>query len=569
MSIVNVESIINGTPEKRVLLAYNKMKENYNEATAEEFKDTYDKESLSVLLENSDKIFSEPYFGLEYYEKSLKENCSFTSLESEVYKIERFVDENKDKMNYKQRDIYESFLENMKSYLDDTKNTRIMATYIKENIDPEFENTLSEALYKYYESPECDGKISAIFESIDNPVVFFTYVPYVYEKTNMSDIIKLSESFCESASLQMDITTESWKAYVDTTVCCNKLHNDKAYTEAVNDIKNKDHKIIFEYFMNGSVIDSLNELTKVKVSNDVFTESSVEAVNNIFLDMYEASIETEEDLSDKYTKDAYRAIAYETTLDILYTEFTSVDDTDAIAEGYSLLESDMSISSAFECVSSAYNDLYDTYSEATEDNDEVDDEDIDNEEDASEEDNEDPKKPVAPKSKSLATKIQNKGMDAEAKHFKKSAERQAKGQEIKGAVKAVTAVPRNIINKLKSEVQRFDQMDDERRKNFMRKPGFRKSAFKKLKLAIMYGTAAQCKLALVIPLAICRHFSKDKDRRIRNELIMEIDTQIKVTDAKISDAEAKGDRKELYHLIRIKDQLTRERSRVLTNSKYI
>ena len=114
-----------------------------------------------------------------------------------------------------------------------------------------------------------------------------------------------------------------------------------------------------------------------------------------------------------------------------------------------------------------------------------------------------------------------------------------------------------------------DQMDDERRKNFMRKPGFRKSAFKKLKLAIMYGTAAQCKLALVIPLAICRHFSKDKDRRMRNELIMEIDTQIKVTDAKISDAEAKGDRKELYHLIRIKDQLTRERSRVLTNSKYI
>ena len=48
MAIVNVESIINGTPEKRILLSYNKMKENYNEAAAEEFKDTYDKESFSV-----------------------------------------------------------------------------------------------------------------------------------------------------------------------------------------------------------------------------------------------------------------------------------------------------------------------------------------------------------------------------------------------------------------------------------------------------------------------------------------------------------------------------------------
>ena len=501
----------------------------------------------------------------------MKENCPFTSLESEMYKIEKFVEENKDKMNPKQKNIYESFLERMNEFMTDTKNTRLMAKYIKENIDSEFEDTLSEFLYKYYESEECDSNISSIFESIDNPVIFFTYVPYVYEKTNLSSIVKLSETFCESASLQMYITTDSWKAYVDTTICCNKLCNDKAYTEAVGNIQNKDHKIIFEYFMNSSIGDALNELTKVTISNEVFTESSVEAVNNIFLDMYEASIETDEDLSNKYIKDAYRAIAYESTLDILYTEFTSVDDTDYNVTGYSLLNSDMSLSSAFEHVSTLYNDLSSLYEEASEEDDiEYDNAEDDQTDDGnSDSDGEESKKSNAPKPKSLAVKIQNKGMDKEAKYFDKRAKREAKGQEIKGAIKAVTAIPRNVFDKLKSEVHRFDQMDEERRKNFMRKPGFRKSAFKKLKLAIMYGTAAQCKLALIIPLAICRHFSKVKDRRIRNDLIMEIDTQIKVTDAKMSDAEAKGDRNELYHLIRIKDQLTKERSRVLTNSKYI
>ena len=69
--------------------------------------------------------------------------------------------------------------------------------------------------------------------------------------------------------------------------------------------------------------------------------------------------------------------------------------------------------------------------------------------------------------------------------------------------------------------------------------------------------------------AMCRHFSKKKDRRMQNELIREIDTEIKVIDEKINDANAAGDTRQKYQLMRTKAQLEAERTRVATNSKYI
>jgi hypothetical protein len=70
-------------------------------------------------------------------------------------------------------------------------------------------------------------------------------------------------------------------------------------------------------------------------------------------------------------------------------------------------------------------------------------------------------------------------------------------------------------------------------------------------------------------IAIARHYSKDKDRRIRNELAHELDTEIKVTEEKISDASANGDHQQKYKLMRIKASLEKEAMRVKTNSKYV
>ena len=181
----------------------------------------------------------------------------------------------------------------------------------------------------------------------------------------------------------------------------------------------------------------------------------------------------------------------------------------------------------------------------------------------------DGKKPQAPKPKNLANKVQFSAMDKEAKQQRKMSIRQQKGQEVKNAVNAVTALPKNVIDSIKDQVKQLDEKDDERRKNYMTEPGFRKKAFRNLKVAIMYGTAAQAKLAFVPIVMMCRHLSKKKDRRIRNELIREIETEIKVTEEKINDANANGDTKEKYKLIRIKDRLDAELVRVKVNSKYV
>ena len=60
-----------------------------------------------------------------------------------------------------------------------------------------------------------------------------------------------------------------------------------------------------------------------------------------------------------------------------------------------------------------------------------------------------------------------------------------------------------------------------------------------------------------------------RNKRLRNELTKELETEIQVTEEKIQDANANGDQKEKYQLIRIKNKLEAEKVRVNANSKYI
>ena len=143
------------------------------------------------------------------------------------------------------------------------------------------------------------------------------------------------------------------------------------------------------------------------------------------------------------------------------------------------------------------------------------------------------------------------------------------GDELKGAAKAAGTIPKNIADSIDNTVQEWDKMDDERRRKFMVKPGFRKKVFRKLKLALLYGAGASVSFLMIPVTMICRHYSKDKDRRIRNQLAKELDTEIQICQAKIDDANSESDKTEKYKLMRIKSKLEAERDRVKLNSKYI
>ena len=131
------------------------------------------------------------------------------------------------------------------------------------------------------------------------------------------------------------------------------------------------------------------------------------------------------------------------------------------------------------------------------------------------------------------------------------------------------ALHMNTVKEIKKVADDLDKADIEKRKAFMTDPGFRKKSFHNLATAIKYGVAAQINLALIPVMMIIGHFRKDENIKIRNELIREIETELKVCEEKINDASSEGDKQEKYRLIRIREKLTAELVRVKTNSTYV
>lgn len=192
-------------------------------------------------------------------------------------------------------------------------------------------------------------------------------------------------------------------------------------------------------------------------------------------------------------------------------------------------------------------------------------EDSPSEEKSSEDESKAPRKPK----EDLPTKIQNKALDYAAKDAEKTAKKTADRQKLKNAANAVSQKPKRISDDLESFVKKFDKWDENRRKEFLLKPGYRHKIFKHMRNALMFGAVAKVKLAYIPMLALLKHCSNLKDKRIRNELAKELDAEIRICDEKISDANGAGDNKSKYELMRIKDKLEAEKTRVRLNSKYI
>lgn len=574
MSIVDVNKIISGTPEKRIHNAYNSMKENYNEVTAQGFKDVYSTESVKDILNNSRLIFSEPYLGCDFYESVISNSVvSFSRLREEYDKVKTYFTENSDNMGDVQKDKYEKLLHVLESRISESAKTVMYAQFIKESIDSTFEDTLMEAMYEYVTSDtKVTSQIDSIMSNVADPLVYFVYAPYVIESlTENNDEHTVSsyvEKYVESTEINADLSV--WNSYVDKVLCCNNLQCDKAYSEAVLTIP-RNERYIFNHYMESNLNEILESVTERTVcKSDVVYMTPVSAVNNLFTDILESTYTKEENDELKSFIDSMRAIALESSMNILVSEYQSLsEDMNEIAKGYTILSSDgKTLNEAYDEMIHLYESLSHYTSEASDDDFEEDDL-FDNEDDFDAVRGSEGKKPQAPKPKNLATKVQHQAMDKEAQYHKKKSIAKQKGQEIKNAVRAIGRVPADILKGIKGMIRQLDEADDERRKRYLSEPGFRKKAFHNLKLAVLYGTSATVGLATIPITMMARHYSKMKNRRMRNELMVELNTEIKVCDEKISDANANGDTQEKYRLMRIKAKLENELVRVKTNSKYI
>ena len=109
MISVNKESILNSTLTKRLIRGYNSLKNDYTRENASEYKKLYENAELSEILEHSEYIFKEPYFGYDFY-KSIVENTKIPpyKYQIELEKVSDYMESNERNMGKTQKDMYQN-----------------------------------------------------------------------------------------------------------------------------------------------------------------------------------------------------------------------------------------------------------------------------------------------------------------------------------------------------------------------------------------------------------------------------------------------------------------------------
>lgn len=598
MSFVNREKILNANPRKRLMIGFDKLKENFTEEMAYSYMSLYKDQPLSFLLENSELIFKEPYYGYDFYKTLIEgedvEYPLFHQYAIEKGKVKDYLDRNGEKMSKKQKGMYDDLLTSLEDKEEKYKNCNTVCGYLQGE-HPKLNEDIPELcddLYAYkkcHSKKERDGichKIKGKMDEMPN-AAYGLYAPFVNKVTKDPTLISRSdvEEIKEASVFTGENYQSEFETYIESVFLMSKLFEDSVYEESVRQIPNVSIRSIFTGYQKESAKEQINNIVTEHVSRiETYYASPKASVNKIFNDLYDDAIFEEEYKEAKEYRLGLQKIAYDKLSDIILYEYLNTNDLETPISSYSFFDENMTVEEAMGWIIEKVNEINNELSYISEEENDLDKELEKYEKEFDKEDKEDnkasekadkeaekyePKKVDAPKPKNLSNKIQFKAQDAEVKQMKKMGEKEFKGQERKNALKAVAQLPKNVIDNIKKQIHKVDEKDDERRIKYMTEPGFRKKAFRNLKLAILYGGAAQIKLALVPITALTRHFSKEKDRRIRNELLNKLETEIKICDEKINDANSEGDKNEKYQLMRIKAKLERERLRVRTNSRYI
>lgn len=626
MSILNKDEILNGTPQKRFDKKYEELKKNYTEETAQEFYNTYKDESLSFILKNLSLILSEGcYFGAKFILDIVNNNfIPFHKIAS----VQTIVEEKIDKCNGLNVDYDNGtgLYYEMKEILDDElkvlKNTIDLSMIACRNGGEEMLNTVFDYVYEISETG-CEKELTDIINSVviyciepNTRITLFAYflvkgythaylledlvrhVPRsaVYDNqdnqpvSSSIDIERYKMDITRAVSIigkdelvmsRIDTMPFNTKVYIKGLISIGLKKPELTYTESTNHFMGLTAALedIYECTTGDSIVNDINKCKKYDYLKSL--KNYYESCRDFEI----LSHDDEDEVSEIVEK--YEDYIDDISSDIAMMEWTDNGEPDSVIKKHIMTQKQIEKekNEKEEEKKKAKEDAIKKMEkeEALNDTDEEDNLDNDNSNfteaskdeeveefrreihDDKEKTNVKPQKPK----EDLPTKIQNKAIDAEAARQQKRGIRQEKNTKLKNAGKAIMAGPKGWLNSVKKFTDSFNKMDVKRRKEFFLKPGYRHKIFRNAKWALLYGGAARYKLSSLPFAMLIRHFSKDKDRRIRNELTRELETEIRICEEKINDANANGDQQEKYKLMRIKDKLTAEKHRVQLNSNFI
>ena len=617
MISVNKEAILNSTLKKRLIRGYDSLKKDYTQENAFAYKNLYENAELSEILEYSEYIFKEPYYGYNFY-KTIMETAKIPPYKytEELEKVSMYMESNETNMGDTQKSMYQTLVNALESMCEKESGRIRMSHFITENKIME-ESAISDFYDAIYQNDT--NKAESMLESMnDSEAILCFGIDCLMESSESLLYHKIMESVTSENDVEQIVLLSRAINTMQT------LSRDTSVMESVSHSSNANLSLLLRGLSKESQIDQIESYTteRCDVYDPVYV-SPVFSVNRIFEDDSYSEMRESEFTEEKINRYEKVKATYETGLEFILNDIyvsespeTELCKNNLVPNGYTLMEAVTYIGNKINEVDSylveftnrgeatpvvrkSGTDLRETSTPLKKKNDDDDDDssdddshgkkktpkkddgkpsdsELDFDDDDDEEDSN--RKPEKPK-QTLNNKLQQKGMDANMQFQKKMAEGKQKGQVVKNTVKAITKVPQSIINAFKNQIKHWDDMDDNRRKEYIIKPGNRKKIFSSFKLALYYylplaatggGLAGTILKAKLLPLLfVIRHFSKDKNKRIRNELAMELDTEIKVCEEKINDANSNGDQKEKYQLMRIRDKLVAERTRVRSNSKYI
>lgn len=545
---LDYEKILYSNPSKKLRIQHEELKKNFSEASAKEYSELYKGQPLSFLLENSRYIFSEPTYGYQYYMDQVtgKEHIleCVHAYPEEYEKLHDYVETYRNEMEPDQLEMFESLESKLKDLSEGTNHLRMLLEYSTNRFGNE----------------EMDASITI------HPMVYLSLAPFEMMQENADP--EILERIYEIGSLLIrgSKNADNWKMVFEAMTASGLLMNDSVYVEAVNQMP-RDFRTVIQHLSSSSLQEQIRSINEVQERpNDMFYREYVSPEDSV-LSLFEMQRDQEEyanvfEKERSYYNDLTE-YAYDLLSSIATFEYTTCENPDTPIKGFQgLFQETTTVAEAMSWLNGETS-KYVTESELGEASPTV--------RKAAGSYGEEPteKKVTPPSSNSAAQKIQYKYMDKEAKSYKRMAKAKEVGDEVKGAANAVAAIPKNIANSIDGTLHEWDELDDERRKSYMTKPGFRKKLFRNLKLGLLYATSAQVSLLMVPVTMLCRHYSKIKDRRIRNQLARELDTEIQICQEKINDANSESDRKEKYKLMRIKSELEAQRDRVKLNSRYI
>lgn len=566
--VPNYEYILSANPAKKLRIQYSKMRENYTEEAAEEYKKLYDGKSLRFLLENARYIITEAYFGSQYFLDTVVSNKSaitLTEAPAILGMVRGYIQEHGSKMGPVQRGRFES----LESALAAKVGRERAVSYVLEHAfskDPDAKGAYDALVDEVFEKGTADT-----LSDVTNPVLFYAVAPFVSEATS-SGYIGTPERFLHHVTEGSSVNQEAWKTYVESVISVTAMSQSPAYESAVKHLP-KISRFFFESLAKESIREQMRSIYTMEAV-DIHTEGGFNAmpfdtyystpqalVNRIFEDDVISDCMKESVEESKHIRDEMATTIFNTLLEYVQESYYSSENPSAELIPFDVFGQEMTLESAFLYLSEdvgqpskavsklAHSSLREEKKPEPQKNDGV--------------------KPSLPKKGGVLNKITTKAMDAEAKQLKTLGKVKQGMQALGGAAKAVTALPRNIADMISSSAKEWDQMDEEKRRQKILESGYRNKTFRNMKLSLMYGATAATKLSLVPWLFCFRHLTKSRDERIRQDLIHEIDTEIKVCEEKISDASSAGDQKQKYELMRIKAQLEKEAIRVKSNSNAI